>query len=148
MIGVALEGTRGPQGPRTADRARRRHRRVDGGGHVRAHRHDAEGVRRPVQRLADKTDAVIGGKEIVKGSTNGSGVTVPAALVERSRALPEVEAAGGTVAPDEVNGADMIGDDGKAVAKESLGMGSTPRTRASARSGSRRATGPRAPARS
>ena len=31
----------------------------------------------------DKTDAVIGGKEIVQGSTNGSGVTVPAGLVER-----------------------------------------------------------------
>ena len=70
----------------------------------------------------DKTDAVIGGKEIVQGSTNGSGVTVPAGLVEEIRALPEVEAAGGTVAPDEVNGADIIGDDGKAVAKESLGM--------------------------
>ena len=70
----------------------------------------------------DKTDAVIGGKEIVEGSTNGGRATVPAGLVEEIRALPEVEAAGGTVAPDEVNGADIIGDDGKAVAKESLGM--------------------------
>ena len=43
-------------------------------------------------------------------------------LLDEVRALPEVEAAGGTVAPDEVNAADIIGDDGKAVAKESLGM--------------------------
>ena len=70
----------------------------------------------------DKTDAVVGGKEIVKGSTNGSGVTIPAGLVDDIRALPEVESAGGTVAPEEVNGADIIGKDGKAVAKESLGM--------------------------
>ena len=70
----------------------------------------------------DETDAVVGGKEIVTGSTNGSGVAVPAGLVEQIRALPEVEAAGGTVAPQEINGADIIGADGKAVAKESLGM--------------------------
>ena len=47
----------------------------------------------------EKTDAVIRGKEIVKGSTNGSGVTVPASLLDEVRALPEVEAAGGVVAP-------------------------------------------------
>ena len=69
----------------------------------------------------EKTDAVIQGKEIVKGSTNGSGVTVPASLLDEVRALPEVEAAGGIVAPQEVNGADIIGKDGKAVAKESIG---------------------------
>ena len=70
----------------------------------------------------DKTDAVVQGKEIVEGSTNGSGVTVPASLLDEVRALPEVEAAGGVVAPEEVNGADILGDDGKAVAKESIGM--------------------------
>ena len=43
----------------------------------------------------EKTDAVIQGKEIVKDSTNGSGVTLPASLLDEVRALPEVEAAGG-----------------------------------------------------
>jgi putative ABC transport system permease protein len=71
----------------------------------------------------EKTDAVIQGKEIVKNSTNGSGVTLPASLLDEVRALPEVEAAGGQVMPDEVNGADIIGKDGKAVAQESIGTG-------------------------
>jgi putative ABC transport system permease protein len=69
----------------------------------------------------ENTDAVIQGKEIVKNSTNGSGVTVPASLVDEVRALPGVESAGGTVSPQEVNAADIIGKDGKAVAKESIG---------------------------
>ena len=49
------------------------------------------------------------------------GATVPASLLADVRALPEVEAAGGTVSPAEVNSADIIGRDGKAVAQESLG---------------------------
>jgi putative ABC transport system permease protein len=69
----------------------------------------------------EKTDAVIQGKEIVKDSTNGSGVTLPASLLEKVRALPEVEAAGGNVMPEEANSADIIGTDGKAVAKEGIG---------------------------
>ena len=40
-----------------------------------------------------KTDAVISGKEIVKNSTSGSGVTIPASMLDKVRALPEVEAA-------------------------------------------------------
>lgn len=68
----------------------------------------------------DETDAVIGGKEIVEGSLSGS-VTVPESLLAKVRALPEVKAAGGTVQPAEVNGADIIGSDGKAIAKESMG---------------------------
>jgi putative ABC transport system permease protein len=69
----------------------------------------------------ENTDAVIGGKEIVTDSTNGSGVTLSASLLDEVEALPEVEAAGGLVAPDDVNGADIVGKDGKAVAKESYG---------------------------
>ncbi len=69
----------------------------------------------------EKTDAVVQGKEIVKDSTNGSGVTLPATLLDEVRALPEAEAAGGTVSSQDVNGADIIGKDGKAVAKESYG---------------------------
>ena len=68
-----------------------------------------------------KTDAVISGKEIVKNSTSGSGVTIPAATLDKVRALPEVEAAGGRRRPAEANVADIIGKDGKAVAKESVG---------------------------
>src|SRR3954462_13723107 len=68
----------------------------------------------------DKTDAVISTKEVVKGSTSGH-VTIPAALLTKVRALPEVEAAGGSVAPDEANAADIIGANGKPVARESVG---------------------------
>jgi putative ABC transport system permease protein len=73
----------------------------------------------------EDTDAVIAGKEIVGGSTSGS-ATIPASLLAQVRALPEVEAAGGTVSPNEVNSADIIGKDGKAVAKESLGSSIDP----------------------
>jgi putative ABC transport system permease protein len=68
------------------------------------------------------TDAVIQGEEIVENSTSGSTATVPASLLDRVRALPEVETAGGTVSPPEANVADIIGKDGKAVARESIGM--------------------------
>ena len=44
-----------------------------------------------------KTDAVIAGKQIVKGSQSGA-ATVPESLLVKVRALPEVEAAGGTIA--------------------------------------------------
>ena len=67
------------------------------------------------------TDAVISGKEIVKNSTNGSGVTIPASMLDKVRALPEVEAAAGEVSPQEANVADIIGSDGKKAAMESVG---------------------------
>jgi putative ABC transport system permease protein len=70
---------------------------------------------------SSKTDAVVRGKEIVKGSFSGSGATIPESLLTEIRALPEVEAAGGDVAPQEANTADIIGKDGKAVARESSG---------------------------
>src|SRR5918994_3892905 len=69
----------------------------------------------------EQTDAVIRGKEIVKDSFSGSGVTIPESLVAEVRALPEVEAASGDVSPQEANTADIIGKDGKAVAMESSG---------------------------
>src|SRR3954470_17559692 len=49
------------------------------------------------------TDAVVSGKEVVKDSTSGSGVTIPASLLTKVRALPEVGAAAGEVAPQEAN---------------------------------------------
>jgi putative ABC transport system permease protein len=70
---------------------------------------------------AAQTDAVIQGKEIVKTSTNGSGVTIPASLLTEVRELSTVGSASGVVAPQEANAADIIGKDGKAVAKESVG---------------------------
>jgi putative ABC transport system permease protein len=73
----------------------------------------------------EETDAVIAGKEIVKTSTSGS-ATIPESLLAEVRALPEVEAAGGTVSPAEVNGADIIGRDGKAAGQESLGTSIDP----------------------
>jgi putative ABC transport system permease protein len=69
----------------------------------------------------EKTDAVIRGKEIVKDSFSGSGVTIPESVLTDVRALPEVEAASGDVSPQEANTADIIGKDGKAVARESSG---------------------------
>ena len=68
---------------------------------------------------AAQTDAVIRGKEIVKNSTSGSGITIPASVLTKVRDLPQVEAAAGDVSPQEANTADIIGDDGKAVARES-----------------------------
>jgi putative ABC transport system permease protein len=71
------------------------------------------------------TDAVIAGKQIVASSTSGS-TTVPESLLAEVRALPEVESAGGIVAPAEVNAADIIGRDGEAAAQESLGVSIDP----------------------
>src|SRR4051794_15601310 len=68
-----------------------------------------------------RTDAVISGKEIVKNSTNGGSATVSEALLAKVKALPEVGTAAGMVAPDEANSADIIGKDGKNVARESVG---------------------------
>ena len=67
----------------------------------------------------DETDAVISGKEIVKGTTTGS-AKIPAALLTKVQALDEVGAAGGVVSPDQDSAADIIGPDGKPVARESV----------------------------
>ena len=73
----------------------------------------------------EETDAVIAGKQIVDTSTSGS-ATIPESLLTKVNALPEVEAASGTVSPAEVNAADIIGRDGDAVAQESLGASIDP----------------------
>ena len=73
-----------------------------------------------------KTDAFVRGKEIVKNSTNGSGITIPASVLTEIKALPQVDAAAGDVSPQEANVADIIGPNGKAVAKESLGASYDP----------------------
>src|SRR4051794_40054198 len=62
----------------------------------------------------EQTDAVIAGKEIVKGSQSGA-ATVPEPLLAQVRALPEVKAAGGTIAPIASNRAEIVGRDGKAI---------------------------------
>src|SRR3954465_4152371 len=62
----------------------------------------------------EQTDAVIAGKEIVKGSESGA-ATVPGALLAKVRALPEGAAAGGTIAPIQSNKAEIFGRDGKPV---------------------------------
>jgi putative ABC transport system permease protein len=64
----------------------------------------------------DQTDAVIAGKEVVKGSTSG-GATVPDSLLAKVKALPEVGAAGGTIALDSANKAEIIGRNGKPAGK-------------------------------
>jgi putative ABC transport system permease protein len=72
------------------------------------------------------TDAVIRGKEVVKNSTSGSGVTIPASLLTKVRGLPEVGAAAGEVNPQEANVADIYGRDGKKAARESVGTSIDP----------------------
>jgi putative ABC transport system permease protein len=62
----------------------------------------------------EQTDAVIAGKEIVKASQSGA-ATVPASLLQKVRALPEVAAAGGTIAPAASNKAEIFGTDGKPI---------------------------------
>ena len=71
------------------------------------------------------TDAVIAGRQIVKTSTSPS-ATLPAGLLDRVKALPEVGAAAGAVNPQEVNAADILGRDGKPVAQESMGASVDP----------------------
>ena len=61
-----------------------------------------------------QTDAVIAGKQIVKGSQSGA-ATVPESLLAQVRALPEVQAAGGTIAPIASNQAEIFGRDGKVL---------------------------------
>ena len=95
---------------------------VDGQRDVHPHRHDAEVVQRPLHRG-------VGARPTPSSAARRSSRTPPAAaaprflrrLLDKVRALPEVEAAGGDVAPAEANVADIIGRDGKAVAKESVG---------------------------
>src|SRR5215218_4871923 len=65
----------------------------------------------------EQTDAVVAGKEIVKGSQSGA-ATVPARLLTQIRALPEVAAAGGTIAPVASNKAEIFGRDGKPVGSD------------------------------
>jgi putative ABC transport system permease protein len=62
----------------------------------------------------DKTDAVIAGREVVKSSTSGN-ASVPESLLAKLRALPEVQAAGGTIGGDDSSEAEIIGRDGKAL---------------------------------
>jgi putative ABC transport system permease protein len=76
----------------------------------------------------EQTDAVIAGKEIVKGSQSGA-ATVPASLVAKVKALPEVAEAGGTIAPIPSNRAEIFGRDGKAVGSgdaPQFGLGNDP----------------------
>jgi putative ABC transport system permease protein len=58
----------------------------------------------------ENTDAVITGKEVV---ADAASAPVPASLLDKVRALPEVEAAGGTVGGDDSSKAEIIGRDGK-----------------------------------
>ena len=93
-----------------------------------------------------KTDAVISGKEVVKNSTSGSGVTIPAALLAKVRALPEVEAAGGEVSP--AGGQRRRHHRPRRQGRrqgERRAAASTPPTRGSARSSSRPASWPQGP---
>src|SRR5919109_938201 len=73
----------------------------------------------------EDTDAVITGKEVVAGSSSGA-APVPESLLAEVRALPEVEAAGGTIGGDDSAKAEILDDDGKALNRgdaPALGLG-------------------------
>ena len=72
-----------------------------------------------------QTDAVIQGKKIVDFSASGA-ATVPESLLSKVKALPEVGAASGTVAPEASNVADIIDSKGKKVGLESIGTSFDP----------------------
>ena len=74
----------------------------------------------------DETDAVIAGQADRRDLAQRLGDDPRVAARRRSGRCPRSEAASGTVSPAEVNGADIIGSDGKAVAKESLGTSIDP----------------------
>src|SRR3954468_8123665 len=61
-----------------------------------------------------ETDAVIAGKEIVKGLQSGA-ATVPEALLTKVLTLPGVAAAGDTISPEPSTEAEIFGRDGKPV---------------------------------
>ena len=96
----------------------------------------------------DKTDAVIRGKEIVKDSFSGSGVTIPESVLTKVRALPEVEAASGDVSPRRPTRPTSSARTARPSPRRAQASATTPPTRASPRSSSRPANGPRAPSRS
>src|SRR4051794_6276111 len=75
---------------------------------------------------SSNTDAVIRGKEVVKNSTTGSGVTIAQSTLTKVRHLPQVAAAAGEVSPQEANVADIYGRDGKKAARESVGLSVDP----------------------
>ena len=92
----------------------------------------------------DKTDAVISGKEIVKDSTSGT-TQDPRGAARQGAGAARGRSGRRQRQPGEANAADIIGADGKTVARESVGGEHRPRPLASsARSSSSRARGPRA----
>ena len=99
----------------------------------------------------EQTDAVVSGTKLVEWSQTGRASVSPEVL-ERVRALPEVEAAAGTILDlsGDANQAKILDRDGKAIQGSTLPSASvsTPKTSASTRSSSSRAPGRQAPARS
>src|SRR4051794_17310868 len=76
------------------------------------------------------TDAAIFEKELVKGSSSQSHVTISASLLAKIRAQPGVAAAAGDVMPQKVaHVADIIGRNGKPTAAQSIGRGFDPASR-------------------
>ena len=67
----------------------------------------------------EQTDAVIAGKEIVKGSTSGSGDRPRVAARRRSGRCPRSRPPAARSRRTRSNAAEIIGRDGKAVGRES-----------------------------
>ena len=122
MIGVALKGLAGRKVRALLTALGDRHRRLDGQRHVHPHRHDAEVVQRPLHRD-------VGQHRRRHHAARRSSRTPPAAAASRSRQrcsrrsgrCPRSRRPRATSTRAEANVADIIGKDGKAVAKESVG---------------------------
>src|SRR3954447_2190579 len=76
------------------------------------------------KKTTQTTDAAIYENQVVKSASSGSHATMPVAMLDKVRALPGVADAAGEVAPQlEANLADIIGRDGRVVARQSLARG-------------------------
>src|SRR3954471_530954 len=78
-------------------------------------------------KTTQTSEAAIFEKQIVKSSSSGSPATMPVAMLDRVKALPGVADAAGEVSPQlQANIADIIGRDGRVVARQSLARGIDP----------------------
>ena len=122
MIAVALKGLAGRKVRALLTAFADRHRRLDGQRHIHPHRHDAEDLRRSLRRIVRRDRRRHRGQGDRRVARSAARRRFPSRCSPRCGRCREVEAAAGTVSPAEVNAADIIGGDGKAVAKESLGV--------------------------
>ena len=119
MRRVALRGLARAQAPRRPHGDRDRPRRRDGERHARPHRHDREGVRLDLRELlrADGRRR-LAARSSSSASQTRQGAGLAGACSRRCAALPEVDAAAGTILDlsGDSNQAKILDKNGKAIA--------------------------------